>query len=103
SSADPENERTPSSSHGESCGSCAAAPTAPAASPKPSTPCNSARPHHAEKGSVTNPQTSIFTPPCEKSRDSAVTSSISFALDSHGRKSAIGRGEPPPHESQGSK
>lgn len=40
------------SSHGESCGSCAAAPTAPDASPKPSTPCNSARPHHTEKGSL---------------------------------------------------
>lgn len=50
--ADPANERTPSSNHGESCGSCAAAPTAPAASPKPSTPCKSARPHHAEKCSV---------------------------------------------------
>ncbi|MBD2899699.1 hypothetical protein amrb99_86850 [Actinomadura sp. RB99] len=36
------NERTPSSSHGESCGSCAAAPIVPVVSPRPSTPCNSA-------------------------------------------------------------
>ncbi|TDD32755.1 hypothetical protein E1287_21850 [Actinomadura sp. KC06] len=33
----------------------AALPTAPAASPRPSTPCNSAGPHHSEKGSMSRP------------------------------------------------
>ncbi|MFF5258970.1 hypothetical protein ACFY4C_08490, partial [Actinomadura viridis] len=31
---------------------CVAAPSAPEGSPRPSTPCNSAKPHHVEKGSL---------------------------------------------------
>ncbi|WP_435869130.1 transposase family protein [Actinomadura coerulea] len=43
------NGRTPSSSYGESCGSCGAAHSGPDGSPRPSTSFNSESPHHTEK------------------------------------------------------
>ena len=45
----PASGRTPSSSAGGSCGSCAAAPGAPDSSPRPSTYCRSARWHRQMK------------------------------------------------------
>jgi hypothetical protein len=50
--ADPANARTPSSKRGKSSTNCAAAPSGPAALPKPSTLFNSTNPPHAEKGSM---------------------------------------------------
>jgi len=52
SSADPASGQTPSSNAGTSSASCAAAPGAPASSPRPSMFCSSARHNRDEKGSL---------------------------------------------------
>ena len=51
-SAHPASARTPSSRHGGSSGSCAAAPGAPGNLPRPSTYCRSARHNQDGKGSL---------------------------------------------------